>query len=97
MSIGTTLNNIAIKTNLGIMPIFPDITYSTGFIKPEVFTDSKDFHIIGDHTSKLIPLCDIFDNGISTYSIGDILIFTFSYIIVYSSIKASNDIHKNKK
>jgi len=93
MSIGTVLNNIAIKVNSNHMPIFPSITFSTGVTNPDKFLDSSmygDFHVIGDYTTKLIPLCDFMDNGISTYSIGDIFIFSFAFILIYGSVKASN-------
>jgi len=93
MSIGTVLNNIAIKSNSNHMPIFPDVTYLTGFVRPEMFIETYnhgDFHVLGNHMTRLIPICDIFDNGISIYSIGDLFIFSFAFIIIYNSIKASN-------
>lgn len=89
MIIGTVLNKIAIKANSETMPLFPDLSYVTGVVKPETPVYG-DFHIIGDHTSKLIPFCDIFDNGISIYSIGDLFIFSFVFLIVFFSIKNSN-------
>lgn len=96
--IGTFLNIIAIRANGGKMPVYPSLTYFTGYAKPEMFIDSAkygDFHILGDAYTKMIPLTDVFDVfGYSVMSIGDILVRLFVFLIIYHSIKSSNGVQK---
>ncbi|MBL4937550.1 DUF5317 family protein [Clostridium sp. YIM B02515] len=90
--IGTILNKVAIYANDGKMPVFPTLSYITGYVRPDVFTKVKDIHVIGSGTSKLIFLTDIIDLGYSILSIGDIFIRVFAFIIIYSCIKSTNNI-----
>lgn len=69
--IGSQLNLVAIKANSGFMPVFPSLSYWTGYTTSEMFMDG--FHILGDITTKAIPLTDIFDTGYCIMSLGDIL------------------------
>lgn len=88
--IGSIMNNIAISSNNGKMPIFPTLSYMTGYFKPDALTKVNDIHILGDSTTKLKFLTDIFDVGYSIMSIGDIFIRFFVFIIIFSTIKAIN-------
>lgn len=88
--IGSTLNNIAIGSNNGKMPVFPTISYYTGYIKKSDFFIVNDIHILGNETTKVKFLTDIFDFGYSIVSIGDIFIRLFVFIIIYNSIKCIN-------
>ena len=81
------------------MPIFPDISYSTGYTQYNVIMNASkfsDFHVLGDHTTRLIFLSDIFDIGGSIWSPGDVLCRLFAFIIVYFSVKEISKIHMNK-
>ena len=89
--IGSILNNIAISANNGKMPVFPTISYWTGYAKPGVFMKVKDIHILGNTTTKLKFLTDIFDVGYSVMSIGDIFIRIFAFIIIFNTIKVLNN------
>ena len=88
---GFGLNYIAMYFNHGKMPIFPSVSYSTGYTQYDMIVNASrfsDFHVLGDHTTKFIFLSDIFDIfGLSIWSVGDILIRAFAFIIVYYSIK----------
>lgn len=90
--IGTLLNKVAIYANGGKMPVFPTLSYITGYVRPDVFTKVKDIHVMGSEATKLIFLTDIVDLGYSILSIGDIFIRFFAFIIIYSCIKSANNI-----
>lgn len=90
--VGTLLNKVAIYANGGKMPVFPTLSYITGYVRPDVFTKVKDIHVMGSEASKLIFLTDIIDLGYSILSIGDIFIRFFAFIIIYSCIKSTNNI-----
>lgn len=92
--VGTILNNIAIAANDGTMPVFPTLSYYTGYVTKEAFDKIKDIHVLGNEATKLKFLTDIFDVGYSIISIGDILIRLFAFIIIYSSIKYVNKIQR---
>lgn len=88
--IGGQLNNIAIAANNGKMPVFPSLSYLTGYAKQGSFTSSIDIHILGNSLVKLKFLTDVIDVGYSILSLGDILIRMFAFIIIYYAIKNSN-------
>jgi hypothetical protein len=81
--IGMGMNQIAIISNGFKMPIFPTLTYFTGYAG--TFIDSK--HILGNMNTNMILFCDIFDCGYMCFSIGDILFRFFSAIMIYNSVK----------
>lgn len=88
--IGSTLNNIAIKSNNGNMPVFPTLSYWTGYVKEDSFIKANDIHILGNFQTKLKFLTDIIDIGYSILSIGDIFIRCFAFIIIFNVIKEVN-------
>ena len=88
--IGSALNNIAIAANKGKMPVFPTLSYLTGYAKPNSFMKVKDIHIMGSGVTKLKFLTDIIDVGYSVMSIGDVCIRVFAFIIIFNTIKAIN-------
>ncbi len=85
--LGGILNDIAIKANGGYMPVYPTLSYLTGYVKPDAFHIVNDIHILGDSQTKLKILTDFIDLGYSILSIGDVLIRVFVFIILYNSIK----------
>lgn len=87
---GSQLNKFALKANSNYMPIYPDLSYWTGYVHPE-FTQNG-IHILGDGYSNAIFLCDIFDLGWKIYSVGDLFCGLFITIILYYSIKRANDV-----
>lgn len=90
--IGTTLNKVAIYANGGKMPVFPTLSYLTGYVKYDVFTKVNDIHVLGSETTKLKFLTDVIDLGYSILSIGDIFIRIFTFIIIFNTIKSINKI-----
>ena len=88
--IGGILNDIAIKVNNGYMPVFPSLSYITGYANIEAFDKVNDIHILGDASTKLKILTDIFDIGYSVLSLGDIFIRGFVFIIIYNVVKSLN-------
>lgn len=90
--IGTILNKIAISANGGKMPVFPTLSYVTGYVKPEIFTKVKDIHVLGSTATRLKFLTDTIDLGYSILSIGDIFIRLFTFIIIFNTIRSINNI-----
>lgn len=88
--IGTICNNVVISANGGKMPVFPTLSYVTGYAKANSFNGIDNLHVLGNGATKLKFLTDIFDVGYSIMSIGDILIRLFAFIIIYNSIKHVN-------
>lgn len=86
--IGTLLNTIVINANNGHMPVFPSLTYATGYMDKNMFNDG--LHVLGGYNTKLIFLSDFIDLfGYSVASIGDILMRLYVSIIIYFSVKSS--------
>ncbi|MBU3176564.1 DUF5317 domain-containing protein [Clostridium estertheticum] len=88
--IGSVLNNIVIAANNGKMPVFPTLSYLTGYVKPDSFMKVKDIHILGSGVTKMKFLTDIIDVGYCIMSIGDICIRVFVFIIIFNTIKVIN-------
>ncbi|PRR80869.1 DUF5317 family protein [Clostridium vincentii] len=89
---GTLLNMIAISANNGKMPVFPTLSYLTGYLKPDTFTKINDIHILGSGATKLKFLTDIIDIGYSILSVGDVFIRIFTFVIIFNTIKSINKI-----
>lgn len=90
---GFILNNIVMYFNDNKMPIFPSISFSTGYTNYDMIINTSeygDFHILGSHNTNLIFLTDFLDFGVSIWSVGDFLIRVFVFIIIYYSIKQVN-------
>lgn len=90
MFVGGALNDIAIKVNNGLMPVFPSLSYLTGHTKIETFNLVSNSHVLGTGETKLKILTDFIDVGYCVLSIGDLFIRVFIFIIIYSSIKKIN-------
>ena len=88
---GGILNDLAIKANGGFMPVFPSISYITGYVKPESFNVVNDIHVLGSSASKFKILTDYIDLGYSILSVGDVFIRVFVFLVIFYSIKKSND------
>lgn len=93
--LGTSLNNWVMYLNNGKMPVFPSLTYLTGYVKSDTFQKINDIHVLGNADTNMIILSDIIDVGWSILSIGDILIRVFAGIVVYCAIVELNK-QKNK-
>lgn len=85
--LGGILNDIAIKANGGYMPVYPTLSYLTGYVKPEAFLLVNDIHVLGNSQTQLKLLTDYIDLGYSILSVGDVLIRVFVFIVIYNSIK----------
>lgn len=92
--LGGMSNDLAMAANGGKMPIFPTLSYITGYIKPESLEVAgkvaNDFHILGNSETNMKILTDFLDVGYSILSVGDVLIRVFVFLIIYSAIKKIN-------
>ncbi len=88
--LGTFLNNLVIHFNNGRMPVFPSISYYTGYVSLDSLAAFNNVYFLGDSTAKFKLLSDWIDVGYSVLSIGDILIRIFVFIIVFNTIKEIN-------
>ncbi|NJD03953.1 MAG: hypothetical protein FIA99_15450, partial [Ruminiclostridium sp.] len=86
IALGGILNNIVMKANGGRMPVFPSISYITGYINPETFKNMEkydDIHIQGSSSTKLAILADKIDLGYTMLSIGDVFIVSIVFLTIY--------------
>ncbi|MGL5380942.1 DUF5317 family protein [Clostridium sp.] len=90
VTLGGILNNIAIGANNGKMPVFPNLSYITGYVRPDSFSKVNDIHSLGNADTQLKFLTDIFDLGYSILSVGDIFIRVFVFLILFQSVKSIN-------
>lgn len=90
MIFGGILNDIAIKANGGFMPVFPSLSYFTGYVKSDAFDLINDIHILGTADTQVKFLTDFIDIGYAILSVGDVFIRIFVFLIIYSSIKKAS-------
>jgi hypothetical protein len=88
--VGTILNKFVISQNGGKMPVFASLSKLTGYYDESAIQTVDNIHIIGNEMTKFKFLSDFIDIGFSILSIGDILIHSFVFIIIYSVIKEVN-------
>jgi hypothetical protein len=93
---GTVLNKFVIAQNGGKMPVYPSLSYLTGYLSPDMFGSMDSLHILGNAETKFKFLTDYIDYGYSILSPGDIFIHLFACIMLYSMIVAINDQHGKK-
>lgn len=89
--VGTLLNHLVMSVNGGKMPAFPSLSYITGYIEPNTFSKINDIHMLGTANVKLKFLSDILDIGYSVLSVGDVLVRVFVLIIIYTTVKKTNE------
>lgn len=94
--VGSLLNKIVISQNGGKMPVFPSLSYITGYVNPDTVGALDELHVLGDSQTKLKFLTDYIDFGYSILSLGDIFIHLFVCIMFYYLIKAVNEKYSNK-
>jgi hypothetical protein len=87
---GTFLNKFVISQNGGKMPVFPSLSKITGYFKVSTIGIADNIHIIGSETTRFKFLTDYIDLGNSILSIGDVLIHSFTFIVIYYAIKEIN-------
>lgn len=88
--VGSALNNFVIAANNGKMPVFPTLSYLTGYAKQDSFMRVNDIHIMGSGITKYKLLSDVIDVGYCVMSIGDVCIRVFAFIIIFNTIKSIN-------
>ncbi|NCB51877.1 MAG: hypothetical protein EOM54_08365 [Clostridia bacterium] len=88
--VGTILNKFVIAQNGGKMPVFPSLSYITGYVTPEMFNSVDSLHILGNAETKFKFLTDYIDYGYSILSPGDVFIHLFACIMLYFMIVAVN-------
>ncbi len=87
---GTGLNRFVIAQNGGKMPVFPSLSYLTGYCSPGSFGAADSVHVLGGEATKYWFLADYIDVGYSVLSPGDLLVHLFVLILLYYTIKAIN-------
>jgi hypothetical protein len=91
--LGGVLNSIVLNANAGKMPVFPTLTYKTGYLTPETFVKIAQYdkvHVLGSSASKLSFLADRIDLGYGVLSVGDVFTRVMAFVIIYSVIKHLN-------
>ena len=58
---GTALNRFVISQNGGKMPVFPSLSYLTGYVTPDMLDSLDTLHTLGDAGAKYRFLSDVID------------------------------------
>jgi hypothetical protein len=87
---GTFLNKFVINQNGGKMPVYATLSKLTGYYDQTAIGSADNLHVIGDVSVKYKYLTDFIDTGSSILSVGDLLIHSFIFIIIFYSIKEIN-------
>lgn len=90
VALGTGLNRFVIAQNGGKMPVFPSLSYLTGYCTPGSFAAADSVHVLGGEATRYWFLADYIDIGYSVLSPGDLLVHLFVLILLYYTIKAVN-------
>lgn len=91
--LGSLLNIIVMNANGGKMPVYPTLSYLTGYYKNDALLKGADnLHILMTNSTKLNFLADYIDVGFSIYSIGDVINHLFLVILVFYTIKKINKV-----
>ncbi|MDO5291717.1 MAG: DUF5317 family protein [bacterium] len=88
--IGTYMNRVVMMANDGKMPIFPSLTKWTGYFSSTPLGVTDTIHCMGNSATKLKFLADYIDIGYSILSPGDVLVHSFTSIIIYYILKQLN-------
>ena len=88
--IGTLLNKFVISQNGGKMPVYASLSKITGYYNKSAIQAVDSIHIIWNESTKFKFLTDYIDIGSSILSIGDVLIHSFIFIVIYYTIKEIN-------
>jgi hypothetical protein len=88
--IGTLLNKFVMYQNNGKMPVYPSLSYITGYFKPNARNSIDNIHIMGNASTPWKILTDYIDVGFSILSIGDLFIHFFPLLVIYQTIKVLN-------
>jgi len=87
---GSLHNKLAIAQNGGKMPVYPTLSYLTGYVTPQIVETADSLHVLGGADTHLKFLTDYIDYGYCILSPGDLLIHLFVCVMLYSLIKAVN-------
>lgn len=90
--VGTAMNKLVMSANGGLMPIYPTVSKWTGYFSNSPLEGFDQIHCLGDATTKLKFLSDYIDIGYSILSPGDLLVHSFTIIILYYTIKQLNQL-----
>ncbi len=93
---GSALNNFVMAKNGGRMPVFPTLSYLTGYVPRAGFDLADTVHILGGAATRFWYLTDYIDVGYSVLSPGDLLVHMFTFIMLYFTIKEANLRSKDK-
>ncbi|MGI6261570.1 MAG: DUF5317 family protein [Acutalibacteraceae bacterium] len=85
---GTLLNRVVMNANGGKMPVFATLSRWTGYFTPDFAAAGDTIHIVGDSSVKLAFLADYIDLGYCILSVGDLLVHSFTFIIIYAVVRA---------
>ena len=89
--IGTVLNKFVMMQNGGKMPVFASLSKLTGYYSEAAIRTADSIHVAGTELTKFKFLSDFIDIGWSILSIGDMFIHSFTFIIIYFTIKELNN------
>lgn len=92
--LGTFLNKFVMHMNGGKMPVYPSLSYLTGYVDRDNFSLASGIHMKGTSECSYKILSDWIDFGSSVMSIGDLLVMVYAFLIIYNTIKIMNKTYK---
>ena len=90
IGIGSLLNKFVMAQNGGLMPVYPSLSYLTGYATPQSFQIADGVHILGSEVTRYKLLTDYIDFGYCILSPGDVFIHLFSFLMLYAIFKAAH-------
>lgn len=88
--IGSLLNKFVMSQNGGEMPVYATLSKITGYYNETAIQTVDKVHSIGTASTKFKFLTDYIDTGFSVLSIGDLLIHSIVFIVIYYTLKELN-------
>jgi len=95
IGIGSLLNKFVMAQNGGMMPVYPSLSYLTGYATPQSFQIADGVHILGSEMTRYKLLTDYIDFGYCILSPGDVFIHLFTLLMLYSIFKAAHRHYTN--
>ncbi|HZW50146.1 MAG TPA: DUF5317 family protein [Bacillota bacterium] len=90
IGIGSLLNKFVMAQNGGMMPVYPSLSYLTGYATLQSFQIADGVHILGNEMTRYKLLTDYIDFGYCILSPGDVFIHLFTFLMLYSIFKAAH-------
>ncbi|MCE5195946.1 MAG: DUF5317 domain-containing protein [Negativicutes bacterium] len=97
IGIGSMLNKFVMAQNGGLMPVYPSLSYLTGYATAQSFQIADGVHILGSDVTRYKLLTDYIDFGYCILSPGDVFIHLFTFLMLYAIFKAAHQHYSSRQ